>query len=83
MKALTLGAALAVAACLSACSSIPGMSGGNGSQLSDALLKIASDPSCGHDDELHVILGPVPSGSVDLKRQCAAQGASTSTPGAK
>lgn len=68
-KLLLAGAALALGASLSACSSL-GVAGPGTQGWSDAALKIAQDPSCGHSDVLDVILGPVPSGHVHLERAC-------------
>jgi len=81
MKSLLAGA---LALGLASCSSL-GV-GGSNQQLTDALMKIATDPTCGHTDELHVALGPVPQGTLDLKRSCgpaATPAPATATPVAK
>jgi hypothetical protein len=63
-------AALAVA-CLtvSGCAGF-GLPSAGSASINDTILKIATDPNCGHSDELHVILGAVPSGTIDVKRIC-------------
>ena len=39
-------------------------------ELIDRLTTLASDPNCGHRDTINIILGPVPSGSILLDRNC-------------
>jgi hypothetical protein len=74
-KLLTLGAALAAAMSLAACNTVAGANTALTS-FNDNLLKLASDPNCGHNDEVNVVLGAVPSGTINIKRQCAAAGVS-------
>jgi hypothetical protein len=68
-KLLLAGAALALGVALSGCASL-GVPGAGNSGLTDAALKIAQDPNCGHSDTVDVILGPVPSGHVHFERSC-------------
>lgn len=82
MKILIVGAAIAAALSLGACSSLPGLGGNGLASLNDTLLKIATDPNCGHDDELNVVLGAVPSGTINIKRQCAVRAPSAVAPAA-
>lgn len=74
---LTAGALALVCIATSACSTLGG-AGGSNAALTDALLKIATDPNCTHSDILDVMLGPIPSGHVHLERS----GCATMLPGA-
>lgn len=71
-RIITVVALLGLGACQTGCGTIPGTGGPslNGDQLAAAMKDIAMDPNCGHTDTLNVILGPVPSGSLFLQRQC-------------
>lgn len=42
-------------------------------ELLDRLTELAKDPNCAHRDTINVILGPVPSGSILLDRNCQQQ----------
>ena len=67
MKTLLLFAlCLPLAACLTGC-----MHGAAGDPaLMDKLTELAKDPNCAHRDTINVILGPVPSGTILLDRNC-------------
>lgn len=73
MKILcTLAVLCLLAACTTGCATglSPGGAKLTGDQLAATMKDIATDPKCGHTDTLNVILGPVPSGSLFLQRQC-------------
>lgn len=73
MKTLILAALAVACAALCACSPLAAMTGApgrGGSELSEAIRTIATDPNCGHTDRLNVTLGPIPTGSIFLERNC-------------
>jgi hypothetical protein len=68
----TAGAAIAALA-LSSCGTLGAVTGGrDDGKFAEAIMAIATDPNCGHTDRLNVTLGPVPSGSIFLERNCPA-----------
>lgn len=73
-RILLLATASVAAIALAGCNGLGALTGSpGGSQLSEAIKAIATDPNCGHTDRLAVALGPVPSGTVYLERNCPAR----------
>lgn len=82
MKLHLIGAAVLACAsvAVSGCAPLQALtSGGSSSVANDAVKQFLTDPNCAHNDELHVAIGPVSTGTLDLKRSCAGptQGAVT------
>jgi hypothetical protein len=69
MRPLILAGAFALGLSTAGCAGMT-LPGGGNSAVSDAVSKFLTDPNCGHTDELHVAIGPVSTGTMDLKRTC-------------